>query len=79
MGAYLYMENAVLLDSHETSRTLVQIWGTQYAVALPHYEERIYVIRTFNKKTSKVYVRFGNRTQAKSILNQYKKEKRFEL
>ena len=77
--SYLNMENAVLLDSIDTSRIILQVWGTQFAIAVPHCEERLFVIRTYHKKKDKCTIRYGNRTQVNSILKAYKKEKRFHL
>jgi len=79
MGTYLNMNNAVLLESVETNRTIIQVWGTQYAIAVPHTEERIFVVRAFNKKTGECKLRFGNQIQVRSIMNTYRKEKRFHL
>lgn len=41
--------------------------------------EKVYIIKTANVKTRQDYYRFGNYTQALSILNTYRHIKRFEL
>lgn len=64
-----------LLEMFEATETLVYIFETDQE----WQGEKLYLIKTSSKTTKQNYFRFGNKTQAISILKTYKKEKRFSL
>ena len=66
---------SALVDQFKSKRTYIAIYGCQLEIC----GERLFIIKSNDLKTGIDYIRFGNRTQAKSIINTYRKEKRFEL
>ena len=66
---------SVLVDEFKSKRTYIAIYGCQAEIG----GERLFIIKSHDLKTGIDYIRFGNRTQARSIINTYRKEKRFEL
>lgn len=65
------------LEIHETNSTIIQVWDSSVNIN----GEQVYVIISQSKCDGKIYTRFGNYTQMKSILNTYNnlKEKHFKL
>ena len=66
---------SALVDEFKSKRTYIAIYGCQLEIC----GERLFIIKSNDLKTGIDYIRFGNRIQAKSIINTYRKEKRFEL
>ena len=66
---------ATLVAEHKTNFTYVGVYMCQLELA----GETLYIIKSTNLKTGIDYIRFGNRIQAISILNTYRKQKRFSL
>lgn len=69
------VRTAVLVDEFKSSRTYVAIYGCQLEIG----GERLFIVKTNDLKTGIDYIRFANRTQARSIINTYRKEKKFSL
>ena len=66
---------SVLIDEFKSTRTYIAIYDTQLDIG----GERLFIIKSDNLKTGVDYIRFANRTQARSIINTYRKEKKFSL
>ena len=69
------MKLGELKELYISRQTIVYIFETDQE----WQGEKVYIIKTANVKTRKEYYRFGNQTQALSILNTYRHIKRFEL
>ena len=69
------MRTSVLVDDFKSTRTYVAIYGTQVEIG----GERLFIVKCNDLKTGIDYIRFANRTQARSIMNTYRKEKKFNL
>ena len=64
-----------LVDTYLTPYTSVEVWATNQI----YNGERLFVIVSRELKSKHEYIRFGNQTQSRSIMNTYRKEKKFHL
>ena len=69
------MRTAILIREFTSKETYIAIWETSIEIG----GERLFIIKSTNLKSAIDYIRYGNKTQANSIMNTYQKERRFSL